>query len=88
MNIGQFIEKYDHLTPGQYLEREEVRLAGRISRVASSSSKLRFFDVRSNGFRLQVFANYENHNHQTGDFMELYDTIKRGDVVGIVGFPG
>ncbi|KAK1934391.1 lysyl-tRNA synthetase [Babesia divergens] len=88
MNIGQFIEKYDHLTPGQYLEREEVRLAGRISRVASSSSKLRFFDVRSNGFRLQVFANYEYHNHQIGDFMELYDTIKRGDVVGIVGFPG
>ncbi|CDR96019.1 lysyl-tRNA synthetase, putative [Babesia bigemina] len=88
MNVAQFIDKYEHLVPGQYMEREEVRIAGRISRIASSSSKLRFYDMRSNGLRLQVFVNYEYHNSKSGDFNEIYNSIKRGDVVGIVGFPG
>ncbi|EDO05860.1 putative lysyl-tRNA synthetase [Babesia bovis T2Bo] len=88
MNIEEFINKYDHLTAGQYVENEEVRIAGRITRMASSSSKLRFYDVRSNGVRLQVFVNYEYHNASSGDFMEIHNSLKRGDVVGIVGFPG
>ncbi|KAK1442294.1 bacterial/eukaryotic lysine-tRNA ligase [Babesia gibsoni] len=88
LTINQFIEKYEDLSPGQYLEHEEIRIAGRISRIASSSSKLRFFDMRSNGTKLQVFVNFEYHNHTTGDFNEIYNSIKRGDIIGIVGFPG
>ncbi|ORM41330.1 Lysine--tRNA ligase [Babesia sp. Xinjiang] len=88
INIEEFINRYERLATGQYLEHEEVRLAGRITRVASSSSKLRFYDVRSNNLRLQVFVNFENHNPDSGDFYEMHSSIRRGDVVGIVGFPG
>lgn len=88
ITIEDFIRQYDYLNPGEYMEHVEVRLAGRISRIASSSSKLRFYDLRSNGYRLQVFVNYEYHDASSGEFCDTYNIVKRGDVVGIVGFPG
>lgn len=69
-------------------EDDVVTIAGRITRVASSGQKIRFMDLKGDNSKLQVFANYQFHNHETGDFVEIYNSIKRGDIVGIKGFPG
>lgn len=57
-------------------------------RVSASGQKLRFFDLVGDGEKIQVLANYSFHNHEKGNFAECYDKIRRGDIVGIVGFPG
>lgn len=88
MSLKEFVGKYDHLEAGAHLENELVSIAGRVSRIASSSSKLRFLDIKSEGTKLQVFANFANHDASTGDFNDTYNNIKRGDIIGLTGFPG
>ncbi|EKX72863.1 lysyl-tRNA synthetase, putative [Theileria equi strain WA] len=88
MSIKDYISKYENLAAGEHDDSVVVSLAGRVSRIASSSSKLRFLDLKSEGYKLQVFANFANHDPETGDFNEIYNNIKRGDIVGFTGYPG
>uniref|UniRef100_A0A3B0MRG1 Lysine--tRNA ligase n=1 Tax=Theileria annulata TaxID=5874 RepID=A0A3B0MRG1_THEAN len=88
MSLKEYVDKYEHLEAGEHLENELVSIAGRVSRIASSSSKLRFLDIKSEGTKLQVFANFANHDPSTGDFNDTYNNIKRGDIIGLTGFPG
>ena len=86
MQISEFITKYkDITTPNEFL-KEEVSIAGRIMSIRAASSKLMFYDlVGDNGAKIQVFANATFHE---GDFKAAHINIRRGDIVGIVGFPG
>ncbi|CDO66285.1 lysine--tRNA ligase [Plasmodium reichenowi] len=88
ISIPEFIEKYKDLGNGEHLEDTILNITGRIMRVSASGQKLRFFDLIGDGEKIQVLANYSFHNHEKGNFAECYDKIRRGDIVGIVGFPG
>lgn len=88
ITIPEYINKYQNIPEGVHNEDDVVTIAGRITRVASSGQKIRFMDLKGDNSKLQVFANYQFHNHETGDFVEIYNSIKRGDIVGIKGFPG
>lgn len=88
ITVPEFIEKYKDLGMGEHLEDVTLSITGRIMRVSSSGQKLRFFDLVGDGEKIQVLANYSFHNHEKINFVECYDKIKRGDIVGIVGFPG
>ncbi|KAL8271326.1 hypothetical protein Esti_004765 [Eimeria stiedai] len=88
MTVQEFQKKYGDINDGEHLPEEEVSLAGRLSRVASSGQKLRFYDLRGDGFRLQVMANLGDHDASTGDFAEIHNAFRRGDIVGIRGYPG
>lgn len=50
--------------------------------MAASGQKLRFYDVRGEGHRLQVMANMADHDSSTGDFLEIHNAFRRGDIVG------
>lgn len=50
--------------------------------MAASGQKLRFYDVRGDGYRLQVMANLADHDPSTGDFLEIHNAFRRGDIVG------
>lgn len=56
--------------------------AGRLTRVAASGQKLRFYDLRGDGQRLQVMASLVDHDASTGDFVEIHNAFRRGDIVG------
>ncbi|CRG95207.1 lysine--tRNA ligase, putative [Plasmodium gallinaceum] len=88
ITIPDFIEKYKNLSNGEHLEDTILNITGRIMRVSSSGQKLRFFDLVGDGEKIQVLANYTFHDHTKSNFAESYDKIRRGDIVGIVGFPG
>ncbi|CDU20296.1 lysine--tRNA ligase, putative [Plasmodium yoelii] len=88
ITIPDFIEKYKDLQNGEHLEETILNMTGRIMRVSSSGQKLRFFDLVGDGKRIQVLANYSFHDKEKSNFVECYDKIKRGDIVGIIGFPG
>lgn len=85
-SLTEFINKYNHLKEGDILEDVTLSLAGRIHAIRESGAKLRFFDVRGEGVKMQIMANAKYFNN-TEQFEEAMDKIKRGDIVGFTGHP-
>ncbi|KAJ3379767.1 Lysine--tRNA ligase [Entophlyctis sp. JEL0112] len=87
ISISAFIKKYESLKDGEHLEDITVSVAGRIHNMRSSGAKIRFFDLHGEGLKIQVLAQLQFH---TGDrpFDEIHGILRRGDIVGIKGFPG
>lgn len=86
MQVSEFIAKFKDITKNEEFLKDEVSIAGRIMSTRASSSKLIFYDlVGDNNAKIQVFANAKFYE---GDFKEANVNIRRGDIVGIVGFPG
>lgn len=46
-----------------------------------------FYDIRAEGARVQVLAQAQNHTGNT-EFEAAHEHLRRGDIVGIIGFPG
>eukprot|EP01022_Parablepharisma_sp_SALTPOND_P000924 TRINITY_DN105266_c1_g1_i1.p1 TRINITY_DN105266_c1_g1~~TRINITY_DN105266_c1_g1_i1.p1 ORF type:complete len:623 (+),score=120.76 TRINITY_DN105266_c1_g1_i1:4795-6663(+) len=87
MQISEFIAKFKDVTKNDDFLKEEVSVAGRVMSMRAVSSKLIFYDlVGDNGAKIQVFANATYHTD--GDFKAAHTNIRRGDIVGIVGYPG
>ncbi|XP_071948365.1 lysine--tRNA ligase-like isoform X2 [Antedon mediterranea] len=86
ISLTAFIDKYNGLEVGQHLE-DVVNLAGRIHAKRLQGNKLIFYDLRSEGKKLQVMANANNYSSEE-EFLKINDKLRRGDIVGIVGNPG
>ncbi|KAL1746525.1 hypothetical protein HDZ31DRAFT_33891 [Schizophyllum fasciatum] len=71
---------------GDKLEGKEERIVGRIFSMRASSSKLRFYDIHSEGQKVQVMANAQDAEDPS-KFEEVHDLFRRGDIVGVVGTP-
>ena len=84
ISFQDFIQKYNHLEPEEKLEDETVSISGRIYSKRVSSNKLCFYDVHSNGAKLQVLANAKFWKGQE-EFKEFQNNVKRGDIVGVIG---
>lgn len=88
MSILEYIEKYESLNSGDHLEDVQVSLAGRLMNKRSSSSKLFFYDLHGSGGKVQVMADARRSDLDEAEFSKYHSGVKRGDIVGIVGFPG
>ena len=64
----------------------EVTVAGRIHNKRASGQKLRFYDLHGEGVKIQVMAQAQDSQEQ--DFVAQHDILRRGDIVGIRGYPG
>uniref|UniRef100_A0A182PX30 Lysine--tRNA ligase n=1 Tax=Anopheles epiroticus TaxID=199890 RepID=A0A182PX30_9DIPT len=87
ISIGDFIDKYIDIVPGDILEEMSVSVAGRIHGIRASGGKLMFYDIRGEGLKLQIMANakvYESEEH----FYDETFRLRRGDIIGVVGAPG
>lgn len=65
----------------------EIRMAGRVYVKRSSGAKLVFYDVKDEGAKVQIMCQSQE---ATGDvpFEAQHEVLHRGDVVGIIGYPG
>lgn len=60
----------------------------------SSSGKLLFYDLHGEGAKIQIIAGAQNAQDLQGEaldldaFARLHTSIKRGDIVGVAGYPG
>ena len=91
MQVPEYISQYGSLEPGEQRKEESVSIAGRVVRKAASGSKLLFFDLRGEGARVQVMCdarNFQEAGLELVDFQRLMNAVKRGDIVGINGYPG
>ncbi len=53
----------------------------------SAGAKLVFYDIRSEGVRLQVLAQAQEVPETAPDFESQHINLRRGDIVGVRGFP-
>jgi lysyl-tRNA synthetase class 2 len=86
-SLEDFIEKYSNLKDGEMLENESLSVAGRVHAIRESGAKLIFYDVRGEGVKIQVMANAKLYSSEEA-FAADTDKIRRGDIVGIDGYPG
>ena len=90
MQLPAYVEKYKDLEAGSK-EAEKVTIAGRIMRKAASGAKLIFYDLRSEGAKVQMMCDartFEESGLSIQDFQMLMNSVKRGDIVGVEGYPG
>ena len=62
-------------------------MAARVTNIRRQGKKLVFYDVKQEGERLQVMCNENNHKLERS-FEELHSTIRRGDIIGVIGLAG
>jgi len=86
-SIPDFIEKYQGLEDGAHLEDVMVSVAGRISVRRVSGSKLIFLTISGDGSKLQIMSQINTYESEDA-FYAIHNIIKRGDIIGIQGFPG
>lgn len=74
------------MAKGEQKPDVQVRVAGRIYTKRASGAKLIFYDIRAEGVKVQVVCQAQNAG---GDSFEAqHENLRRGDIIGIVGFPG
>ncbi|KAL0430166.1 UNVERIFIED_CONTAM: Lysine--tRNA ligase, cytoplasmic [Sesamum radiatum] len=88
LTIPEYVKKYESLNSGDHLEDVEERIAGRLMNKRSSSSKLFFYDLHGGGAKVQVMADARKSDLDEEEFTRFHSSVKRGDIVGIIGFPG
>ncbi|CAK9862126.1 unnamed protein product [Sphagnum jensenii] len=88
MRLPEFVKTYSKLDAAQRLEDKIVSVAGRILSLRSSSTSLHFYDLHGDGVKIQVFAELRCSGLNETEYGKLHAGIKRGDIVGIEGFPG
>ncbi|VDK79487.1 unnamed protein product [Litomosoides sigmodontis] len=90
ISLANFIDKYNDLEKDVILDNVVQSVAGALSgRIFSkreSGGKLIFYDIHGEGTRLQVLANARFHSGNEA-FDSVHDRIKRGDIVGVNGYP-
>ncbi|KAL2519020.1 Lysine--tRNA ligase [Abeliophyllum distichum] len=88
LTIPDYVKKYESLNSGDHLEDVEERLAGRLMNKRSSSAKLFFYDLHGGGAKVQVMTDARKSDLDEEEFTKFHSSVKRGDIVGIIGFPG
>ncbi|KAJ2868441.1 lysyl-tRNA synthetase [Coemansia aciculifera] len=85
MSVPEFIAKFSDMKDGESNPEVEISLAGRIHNKRASGAKLRFYDLYAEGIKVQIMAAIQNTER---DFAAVHDVLRRGDIVGVRGFPG
>ncbi|KAG7872669.1 hypothetical protein KL938_005247 [Ogataea parapolymorpha] len=85
LRLDQFREKYAHLKKGETLPDVKVSVAGRIMVKRESGSKLKFYNLAGEGTNVQIMAQAQDAE---GDFQEMHEILRRGDIIGVEGYPG
>ncbi|KAJ2765892.1 lysyl-tRNA synthetase [Coemansia nantahalensis] len=85
MALTEFLGKFDALQAGEEKPEVSVRLAGRVHNIRQSGNSLRFYDLHGEAKVVQIMANAKNSER---DFAAVHDVLRRGDIVGVSGFPG
>jgi lysyl-tRNA synthetase class 2 len=85
--IPDFNSEYEAKTiNGERLDGKTVSIAGRIVSVRHQG-KLYFYDLRGDGAKVQIMSDPATYGDDEA-FSKIHKLIKRGDIVGVTGYPG
>lgn len=88
MLLPTYVEKYNNIKDGEHLVSETVSIAGRIWNRRSSGSKIFFYDLCSDGVKIQVLSQIQYMEGNDKAFDAIHDRLRQGDIIGVIGFPG
>ncbi|KAJ1778873.1 lysyl-tRNA synthetase [Coemansia sp. RSA 1824] len=84
MSLTDYIEEFKGMKTDETKPDREIRLAGRIYSKRAAGTKLVFYDLHSEGKKIQILATAQ---YAERDFATVHDALRRGDIVGVRGFP-
>lgn len=87
LRISEYIQRFNSLAEGDHLENEMVSVAGRILS-KRGQGKLMFYDLHGEGQKIQIMSDVSRYEGGEEAFKEIHNLLKRGDLVGVKGFPG
>eukprot|EP01103_Thecamoeba_quadrilineata_P004716 TRINITY_DN1451_c0_g1_i1.p1 TRINITY_DN1451_c0_g1~~TRINITY_DN1451_c0_g1_i1.p1 ORF type:complete len:294 (+),score=48.15 TRINITY_DN1451_c0_g1_i1:39-920(+) len=87
LTLGEFVEKYNSFRNGHKDQNTVIKVAGRLMSKRTSSKKLHFYDLQGQASKIQIMAPREFHEGQD-QYDRIHKILKKGDIVGIEGFPG
>jgi lysyl-tRNA synthetase, class II len=87
-DLRDFVKKYEGMKSGEHAKDIEVRVGGRIYNKRASGSKLVFYDIRSEGVKVQVMCQAQEAKEGSPPFEQQHEHLRCGDIIGIVGYPG
>ena len=86
LRIDEFRAKYDEIVKDKDVFLEEVvKVTGRVLNMRAASNKLIFIDLEGDSVKIQIFATADAYK---ADWNVLRESVKRGDIIGVEGFPG
>lgn len=85
--LPDFCAEFDPKTEaGVQLDDITTSVAGRIVSVRGQG-KLYFYDIRGDGAKIQVMSSLSTYESEDA-FFKIHKTLKRGDIIGVTGYPG
>ncbi|KAI0266668.1 hypothetical protein BC834DRAFT_872945 [Gloeopeniophorella convolvens] len=88
-SLTSYIEKYGPegvIKVGEKAQGVTEALAGRLHNMRASGAKLRFYDLHSEGKKVQIMATLQDAA-DPDNFLATHDLLRRGDIVGVIGTP-
>jgi lysyl-tRNA synthetase class 2 len=86
-NIADYVRDFSHLKKGETEPEKEIRIGLRVMAQRISSSALRFYVCKAEGTNIQVMCQLQESKADT-PFEKQHENIQRGDIIGVIGFPG
>jgi len=88
-DLNNFVKDFGHLKSGEHNKDKVLRVAGRIYNKRASGNKLLFYDIYgNNGVKVQIMCQAQEVAEGSPAFEDQHTHIRRGDVIGIVGYAG
>ncbi|KAI0891841.1 lysyl-tRNA synthetase [Annulohypoxylon nitens] len=88
-DLNNLAKEFGHLKSGEHDKTKTLQVAGRIYNKRASGSKLLFYDIRgNNGVKAQIMCQAQEVRDGAPSFEKQHDHIRRGDIIGVVGYPG
>ncbi|KAH8750880.1 putative Lysyl-tRNA synthetase, cytoplasmic [Hyaloscypha finlandica] len=87
-DLRDFVKDYGSLKSGEHKKDKEIRIGARIYNKRASGNKLVFYDVRTEGVKIQIMCQMQEAKEGGVPFEEQHEHLRRGDIIGIVGYPG
>ncbi|XP_059098903.1 uncharacterized protein LOC131893013 [Tigriopus californicus] len=84
-SVKSILDTFGHLKPSESDIEQRVSIAGRISKIRNAGRRLVFLDVYHLNAKMQVKIQEDTFQ---GDMNDQIRVLRRGDIVGISGYPG
>lgn len=87
-DLRKFVEDYGHLKSGEHAKDKIIQIGARVHGKRASGSKLLFYDVRTEGVKVQIMCQAQEVREDAPTFDAQHEHLRRGDIIGVIGYPG
>ena len=86
-DLRNFESEFGQLKKGETRKDVVMKVGCRIYAIRNAGENLRFYQVSVDGVDTQIMAQSQENTSDV-PFAEQHDILRRGDVIGVTGFPG